>query len=180
MYHPISSQSIRHLILHFLGDFLCCLSDMAVCVGRAVIQSPGSYLAATKFLAASKSGCQVTGRQQCWRPVLRLPACRPPGFWYPSMPAAGVLVTARQLPGSYTPATILPTDMLMTSRPRLVRHECSILSDILSDIFSGSPESWQGWQRARREGGSRAKGFGWLGAQMSSAWASSLPQGSSS
>ena len=67
----------------------------------------------------------------------------------PSMPAAGVLVTARQLPGSCTPATILPTDMLMTSRPRLVRHECSILSDIYPTFF-----------RAARRAGKVGRGRG--------------------
>ena len=96
------------------------------------------------WLSVSDGLSSSPGSQQ-----IRVPGHRSPASPAPSMPAAGVLVTARQLPGSCTPATILPTDMLMTSRPRLVRHECSILSDIYPTFF-----------RAARRAGKVGRGRG--------------------
>ena len=87
------------------------------------------------WLSVSDGLSSSPGSQQIRVPGHRSPAMLATSSPAPSMPAAGALVTARQLPGSCTPATILPTDMLMTSRPRLVRHECSILSDIYPTFF---------------------------------------------
>jgi hypothetical protein len=42
MYHPICSQYIRYLILYFLGNFFCCLSDITVSIGRIVTPLPPS------------------------------------------------------------------------------------------------------------------------------------------
>ena len=101
------------------------------------------------WLSVSDGLSSSPGSQQIRVPGHRSPAMLATSSPAPSMPAAGALVTARQLPGSCTPATILPTDMLMTSRPRLVRHECSILSDIYPTFF-----------RAARRAGKVGRGRG--------------------